>query len=557
MVERYTSEYYVINDLSDGYVNHDLSNIQLYDTSLMLGWEYYYDTGDCDLFIGFENINIKKGSTIVSATLELKYWYIDGGYVETEIKANTDYSIPTSYAEFVAMTPSENFANLYQDPNTEKQIGIYDVTEIIQELVNRGDWEALNTIVFFSGNTIKETADSGCDIEAYPYDPTSTKLTITYKPPEEVTLNDVFDESRVESFEYEKLSLDSNGEYIHDSYLDNYVNPGGNISINFDRDIIGSININLHDDADFDYISDVIRPWYVITYNEIDYKFPLGTYLLFSPKRQSDGNFVERPAYGYDLLYALDQDKITASITYDEGEIVTDIIEDILDNVGSWVKYNIPSSSETLVEDASYEIGRSKLFIINSLLKKINYYPLWASGLGIFRSIPWSEVYTKSWTFEDNNKSLYLPGVLQTINYTDVYNRVIIVARQLTADTEPLYKSLTFEDIDMDDYPLSYTSIGRYITKVFYSEATSQSYVDSRAERELRKMTEIEESITYKHAFVSGRFGDGLPYQGDAFRFKNELLGISNDYKIENMKIRLDTGKVVNSKIRRVISDYE
>lgn len=557
MVERFEQVYNITSGTDDGYVNHDLSNIQLYDDTLLLGWEYYYDTGDCDIFLAFRNIDIPKGSTIVSAQLSINYWYVANGYVETELKANTLYTVPTDYSEFDSMVGTDNIVNLHQDPNTEEQIGIYNVADIIQELVSRGDWEELNTITFFTENTQKETSDSGCDIDSYEYNPIISELKIVYKPPEIITLNDIFDDSRTEYFEYERLSLDSNGEYIHHDYLENVVDIGGNVTMNFDRDIIGSITLNINDSAEFNYLSDVIRPWYCTTYKDVNYKFPLGTYFLFSPKRQSDGNYVERPVYGYDMLYALEQDKITASITYEAGEIVTDLIEDLLDSVGSWVKYNIPASSETLVEDSSYEIGKSKLFLINSLLNKINYYPLWSSGLGVFRSIPWSEVYNISWTFKDNNKSLYAPGILQSLDYSTVYNRVIVYARQLTADTEPLYKVLTFEDIDMDDYPLSYTSIGRYITKLFNSEATSQSYVDLRAERELRKMTEIEESISYKHAFISGRFGDGLPYQGDAFKFKNTLMALDYDYKVESMKITLNTGKLVDTTIRRVVSTYE
>ena len=552
-ITRTLHEYYVDALTDDGHVIHDLSYFTNTAAAGKVGWDIYSNNGDCDLFIGFDNINIPQGSTIISAKLRFNWYAVWNGYVETEIYTNIDYNIPTSYSEFTSMTPSDNYINVHQDPNTEEQISIYDVTEMIQELIDRGDWEELNAIVFYTNNTQKETSDSGADIDPAEYNPTASQLAIVFEPPAQTTLNDIFDNSRNEYFEYEKLSLDDNGEYVHSEYLDEKVHPGGDININFDRDIIGSINLNLVDNSGMNFISDLIRPWYCVNYNDEIYKFPLGTYFLFSPKKQSDGNFVECPAYGYDMLYALEQDKINASVTYDAGDTVTDIIYDILDNVGSWVKYNIPESTETLAEDASYEIGRSKLFVINSLLNKINYYPLWSSGLGVYCSIPWSDVYNVNWDFIDNENNLYVPGVLNGLNYMTVCNKVIIIARQLTADTEPLYKVLTFEDIDLEDHPISYTSIGRYITKVFYSEATSQSYVDLRAERELRKMLEIEKSVTFKHAFVSGRFGDGIPHQGDCYYFENELLEIGHYYKIENMKMFLDTGKLVNSTIRRVI----
>lgn len=133
-----------------------------------------------------------------------------------------------------------------------------------------------------------------------------------------------------------------------------------------------------------------------------------------------------------------------------------------------------------------------------------------------------------------------------------MYNRVIIIAQQLTPDTEPFYKVWTMEDENMSSNPISYTNIGRYITKRFYSEATSQSYVDLRARREIRKMLEIEEAVNYNHAFITNRLMDGLPHNGDAYRFKNTLLNIDETYKIDGFTWNLRTGSLVNSKIRRV-----
>lgn len=549
---RYQKSFFVSQNENDGYVVHDTSGFVDVAASLIAGWQDYLGTGDCDFFLAFDNVSIPEGAKILNATLRLNLYQSYNGYVDTEIKISIDNTIPTSYATFDAMVGGEKYFDIHIDVQAEEQIFIYNVTELIQEKIENQLWDENNNIIFFSSNTSKETSDSMLDFDAYEYNPIS-ELTILYEIEDPITLNDILENDRNEYFEYEKLSLDSNGEYVHAEYLDEKVQPGGDININFDRDVIGSINLNLIDESGMNFISDLIRPWYCVNYNDEVYKFPLGTYFLFSPKSQSDGNYVERPSYGYDMLYALEQDKINSSVTYDAGETVTDIIFDLLDNVGSWVKYNIPESSETLVEDASYEIGRSKLFLINSLLNKINYYPLWSSGMGIYRSIPWSDVYNVSWTFNDDATSLYVPGILENTNYMTVCNKVIIIARQLTADTEPLYKVLTFEDIDLENHPISYTNIGRYITKVLYSEATSQSYVDLRAERELRKMLEIEKSITFKHAFVSGRFGDGLPYQGDAYLFNNELLNLGHYYKIENMKMFLDTGKLVNSTIRRVI----
>lgn len=371
-----------------------------------------------------------------------------------------------------------------------------------------------------------------------------------YVPP--ITIdNEYLYRSRVETFKYELLTLQG-GIYKSDSFINNYV-ENANVVVDFTRDVISTANINIRDNTDINYLTDLIRPWYII--NDT-YEFPMGTFMLMSPKKSSNGILVNRPIQCYDLLLALEQDKTLVSVAYAAGSNVVDLIEALIISVGTWAKYNIVDSTEILAEDVSYELGKSKLFIINSLLNMINYYPLWCDGLGIYRGIPWTETANITHEFIDNEFSLYESGIELELDYTNMYNRVVIINNQLNEDTAPLYKVWTFEDEGLSSHPFSYTSINRYVTKIFNSEAVSQAYVDLRARRELLKMLEIEESINYNHAFVSKRLEDGLPWQGDGYRFKNELLDIDSIYKIESLNIQMTAGGVVNSKIKRIRSTY-
>ena len=80
----------------------------------------------------------------------------------------------------------------------------------------------------------------------------------------------------------------------------------------------------------------------------------------------------------------------------------------------------------------------------------------------------------------------------------------------------------------------------------------SQSYVNLRAIRELRKMLEIEEAINYRHAFVTSRLNDGIPWQGDSYRFKNTKMEIDKTYKIVSQSYDLKAGVSVNTMIKGV-----
>ena len=371
-----------------------------------------------------------------------------------------------------------------------------------------------------------------------------------YVPPVVID-NSYLYESRYETFKYELLTLQG-GVYKSSNFITNYV-ENADITIDFTRDIIGTANINIKNNEDINYLTDLIRPWYVL--NDL-YSFPMGTFMLMNPKKQSNGILVERPIQCYDLTLALDQDKTLVSTSFAAGSNVVDLIETLLISVGTWVKYNIVDSTSVLAENVCYELGKSKLFIINSLLNMINYYPIWCDGNGVFRGIPWSESANITHDFIDNEFSLYESGIELDLNYAEMYNRVVIINNQLNEDTAPLYKVWTFEDEGLSLHPFSYTSIGRYVTKIFNSEAVSQSYVDLRARREMLKMLEIEESVNYNNVFVSSRIEDGLPWQGDGYRFKNTLLNVDSIYKIESLSIPLLAGGLVSSKIKRVRSTY-
>lgn len=375
-------------------------------------------------------------------------------------------------------------------------------------------------------------------------------MTTIYESEGTTNINTIFENGGQEYFKYELLTL-QNGIYGHSDWIENYV-EGGSINIDFDRNIISGAKFNIKHLEDINYLTDLIKPWYCFVTGGTIYQIPLGHYMLLSPSKDTDGKIVTRSIDGYDLLKALDQYCPITSQSFASGTNVVTAIEDLLDSVGTWVKYKIEPSTEVLPTDVSYVVGKSTLFIINSLLNMINYYPLWVNGNGIFKGIPWTSTPNIVHEFIDNESSLYEENVSLSVDYSDIYNRVIILNNQLEQSTEPLYKDWSMEDEGLSAHPFSYTNIGRYVTKIFQSEATTQSYVDSRARRELRKMLEIEESVNYKHAFVTNRLDDGIPWQGDAYRFKNTDLDVDYTYKILRQNYQLKTGVTVNSTIKRV-----
>lgn len=358
--------------------------------------------------------------------------------------------------------------------------------------------------------------------------------------------NTIFTGNRYETWKFELLTLSGNN-YVHGGWITEYIEADeSNISIDFSRKVIGNCKLKFKNSLDIDYLSDRIKIYYALS----GYEFPLGVYMPLTPRRQLTTD-ISVDVFGYGLLKALDGNSIQESLTIASGTVITDYVETILDTIGTWIQYSIEPSTETLPEDKTYVVGTSKLFIVNSLLNMINYYPIWVSGNGVFRAIPWSETKNITYTFQDNNQCIYLPDVMENKDYAGFFNRVLVIANELNTGAN-LYKSWSMEDEGIETHPFSYTNIGRYEDKILYSEASSQDYVDLRARREIRKAMENEETLTYSHGFVTSRENDGLPYQGDYYKFINTELAKSETYKIEKMDWQLGIDYDVKSVIRRV-----
>jgi hypothetical protein len=543
----------VLNDDDDGYIFTNPSTF--YNAA---SWGYIGGTTAVrihSIFNRYDNITIPKDAIIDSAYIRLWCKSTDNGtsYLRIYGCNEDDSNAVSSYSDFNAKPLTTEYTDINITCPLSNWVDSPSIKNIIQEIIDRAGWlsgNAIQILVKYLSDGKVVLVDQNLNSTLYvSYHISETENPIIIP---DTTGDYYFHENRYETFEYELLSLDSSGIYKSVGFISNYVDTGS-INIDFSRSVIGTCKFNIRNNTDINYISDLIRPWYII--NDT-YRYPLGTYMLNVPDKKANGLLVTRDIQGFDLLYALEQDKTIVSYNLTAGDNVVEAIEILLNSVGDWVKYNITASTEVLPENISYELGKSKLFIINSLLNMINYYPLWCNGKGEFMGIPWESTLNTTKEFIDNELSIYEPDISINMDYATIYNRVIIICNQLAANTAPLYKSWAFEDEGLSTHPFSYTSINRYVTKIFQSEAVSQSYVDLRARRELLKMLELEESINYNHEFVSNRLDDGLPWQGDAYRFKNTLLEIDSIYKIESQSFNLKVGESVQSKIKRIRSSY-
>ncbi len=139
-----------------------------------------------------------------------------------------------------------------------------------------------------------------------------------------------------------------------------------------------NVNIVLDDRLTIDYLNDRIKVVCVID----NVAYPLGVYLISTTNKQTTDNVKTRGLTCYSKLKILDNDKVDNSYYVAKG---TNVIDKVLNLLGDSTS-NITGSDSTTSVDRTWEIGTSKLDIINDLLDTINYTTLTVDNEGIFTS---------------------------------------------------------------------------------------------------------------------------------------------------------------------------
>ncbi len=346
--------------------------------------------------------------------------------------------------------------------------------------------------------------------------------------------------SRVEGFRYELI--DKNDNKLGDiSTVQNCSTTG---SIYNTIRTGGKLRLMESEIRDINFFSDRVRPVYRLKTPKGWLEWPLGVFLLASPSKTTDGKFVERGIEIYDKLLVLAQDKLDKSYTVETAVVATDAIRTVIQETGE-TKINITPSQETLPSPKTWSPGTSRLRIVNDLLQSINYFSIWVDGAGNYRGEPYVPPGQRApvWTFADNAEGIYAPSVSVDADYFNVPNKVILVVSN--PDQDLLVATKKNED---SGSPFSYQSRGRWITEYREDmEATSQSALNSRAQRILAEGMQVSEVVGYDHAWVPVGLNESV-------EFKNTKLGLSARYTVVNQSYNLKAGELIKASIRRVVT---
>lgn len=130
-----------------------------------------------------------------------------------------------------------------------------------------------------------------------------------------------------------------------------------------------------------DLLTDTLRPYMTVDGTE----YPLGEYVITSAEERHNGTRLYQSVEGYDLGVRVQNATLDSRVAIPWGRRYIDVIQEQL--LASGIQRVIADPCpDTIPEDrADWEMGESRLAVINDLLSEINYRSLWFDSTGTAR----------------------------------------------------------------------------------------------------------------------------------------------------------------------------
>lgn len=347
----------------------------------------------------------------------------------------------------------------------------------------------------------------------------------------------------------------------------------GDVNHNSLATIKRTANFTLKDDPDINYLSDKIKPYVRVFvpegkilaryYNfysqqfaaEIEVvktsensgwaEFPLGEFLLSSPTKKEENGIVIREIEAFDGLVILNEDKFTERYGFGEGTSYYQAIITLLQSAGI-NKYNIGHTDKTLPRDIEFEMGTSKLQVINELLAAINFEPIHVDVNGFFISQAYRSpsLKTPEYYYVTNSESVTFGGMSEELDVFDVPNKWVVVVSN--AEQEPLIS--TYEN-HSESSPTSIENRGRTIVDFReVDDIADQESLDAYVDKIAFEASQVFGKVEFETAIMP--FHD----YNDVFEIDFTDLGVKGLYSETEWSFPFEVGGRMKHRVRRVVN---
>lgn len=357
----------------------------------------------------------------------------------------------------------------------------------------------------------------------------------------EEIINELHRSGRTVAFRYELL--DANNETAGD--IEGVF--GASVANNALADIKRTAKFNIEDSAPINYLNSRIRPWFRLKMGVVPSwaEWPLGVFLLATPKRTVGATTNVRQVDAYDQGLVLRDDKVGSRYTVAAGTNVITAVDNALTEAGITLKNLVPTT-ETLPVALDWPPGTPRAKIIGDLLSSINYRSLYFNAAGYAVAEPYMNPTSRpvGYTYTTQDRSLIVPQAEHELDLFAIPNQWVAVVSE--PDRPPL--SATYTNTNASS-PTSTVSRGRTITDVLsQQQATSLAALQDKVERAAFEASQVYEAINFSTAL--------MPHHEDADLIELEYPGLVQKSRFveHTWEMDLRAGGLMKHRIRRVVS---
>lgn len=242
------------------------------------------------------------------------------------------------------------------------------------------------------------------------------------------------------------------------------------------------------------FLSDRLR----IIANINDTEYPCGVFCVTSEDKPKRGGAKFTGIEAYSLLYLAQQSRIEERLYFAAGELYTDIIAELLIASGI-TDYSITTSTLALATDREdWEIGTSRLEIINQLLKEISYNSTYMNNAGSIICEPYTAPVISNVDFIYNADEHSIIGPDYTI--TNDFHGKSNVFKVFCNNPELPAPLVATSENSLASSPFSTENIGRRLHIERIDNVASQAALQQVADTLRMKSMVSSEEVTYETA---------------------------------------------------------
>ncbi|MGI5895196.1 MAG: hypothetical protein ACOX6P_11515 [Candidatus Merdivicinus sp.] len=294
----------------------------------------------------------------------------------------------------------------------------------------------------------------------------------------------------------------------------------GSVRYSAEDEIQRTASFTFRGETALNWLADEIQPSMEILVNGKWAEFPLGVFVPSTPTRNIDGHQISYTVEAYDRTIYAKEDCITERAFYPAGTDYLNVIQQLILSCGI-PDVKVTATSAVLPTDREFEIGTSKLEIINTLLSEINYLTLSIDANGNAVLAPYIEPSAEnvSYTYRADELSVLQSAASSTADFYNVPNIYIAVVsnpeqeafRSVYINDNPASELSTVRrgrnivsELYKPDAIASQEELDIYIRRIAFSR--SQIYETASIHTALMPMHEGREVLEIRHPEISGIF---------------------------------------------------